>query len=98
MSHDETLVLSPRDIMRSGLCIGCGSCVAQADASAAKMNFDSYGNYKPTAALEWSQRRSASFARTCPFSPAAHSEDDLAADLFPDVEHHDPLIGSFQTA
>ncbi len=37
-----TAVFSPNDIVRSGLCIGCGSCVAQSrlDGSDTKMQFD----------------------------------------------------------
>jgi coenzyme F420-reducing hydrogenase beta subunit/predicted ester cyclase len=90
-------MISPEDIVRSGLCIGCGSCAAQAGA-AAHLKLDRYGNYKPFGPPEWFAGRSASFARTCPFSPAAQDEDELARALFPDAEHHDPLIGRFQTA
>jgi coenzyme F420-reducing hydrogenase beta subunit len=90
-------MLSPDDVVRSGLCIGCGSCTAQA-GPAAHVELDRYGNYKPFGPSEWLGRRSAQLARTCPFSPAAADEDELARALFPDAEHHDPLIGRFQTA
>lgn len=87
--------------MRSGLCIGCGVCVAQADAEPASlqhMDLDLFGHYKPVGTAEWLHQRSAGFARTCPFSPSARNEDELAADLFPNAAHHDPAIGRFQTA
>ncbi len=92
----DVATLSPNDIVRSGLCIGCGSCVAQADT--AELKLDGYGNYKPLGDAEWLAHRSAAFARTCPFSPAAHDEDELAKTLFPDAEHHDRLIGRFLSA
>lgn len=90
--------LSPQDIVRSGLCIGCGSCVAQAGSSAAHMSFDLYGQLKPHGPAEWLGRGSESFARTCPFSPAAQDEDQLAAALFPGPEQRDKALGSFQAA
>jgi coenzyme F420-reducing hydrogenase beta subunit len=89
--------LSPQDVVRSGLCIGCGSCAAQA-GPAAHLRLDRYGNYEPSGPPEWFAGRSASLARTCPSSPAAQDEDELARALFPDAAHQDPLIGSFQTA
>lgn len=83
---------------RAGLCIGCGSCVAQADGAAAHMKLDRYGQYKPAASQQWLSQQSQHFAHTCPFSPAARDETALAATLFPDAQHHDPAIGRFQTA
>lgn len=90
--------LSPRDIVRSGLCIGCGSCAAQAGSDNIEMKFDAYGELKPTGAAEWFRGKSERFTRTCPFSPEALNEDDLASKLFPDAEKHDEAIGRFQTA
>ena len=90
--------LSPQSIIRSGLCIGCGSCVAQADHSGPQMDFDRFGQYKPSASPEWLRTPSARFSRTCPFSPGAKNEDELAAEQFPTAQHHDPLIGRYQTA
>ncbi|HEV7796941.1 MAG TPA: Coenzyme F420 hydrogenase/dehydrogenase, beta subunit C-terminal domain [Pyrinomonadaceae bacterium] len=96
--HTNPRPLSPRDIVRSGLCIGCGSCVAQGDEPGSRMELDCYGQYKPAGSHEWLHRRSSKFARTCPFSPVARNEDDLATDLFPDSRHHHSSLGCFQTA
>lgn len=94
---DES-ALSPDLIVRSGLCIGCGSCVAQANTSSPQMSFDQYGQYKPTAQGDWLRTPSAAFARTCPFSPSARNEDELAADLFTTAPYHDPLVGRYISA
>lgn len=88
---------SPDDVVRSGLCVGCGSCAAQA-GPAAHLELDRYGNYKPVGPADWLGRRSARLARTCPCSPTAADEDELARTLFPDAAHVDPLIGRFQAA
>jgi coenzyme F420-reducing hydrogenase beta subunit len=90
--------LSPHDIVRAGMCIGCGSCVAQADASGPRMAFDRYGQYRPTGAPAWVHRRSVSFACTCPFSPSARNEDELAAALFPEAAHRHAAVGRFRAA
>jgi coenzyme F420-reducing hydrogenase beta subunit len=90
--------LSPHDIVRAGMCIGCGSCVAQADASGPRMDFDRYGQYTPTGSPAWLRRRSVSFARTCPFSPSARNEDELAAELFPETAHRHASVGRFRAA
>jgi coenzyme F420-reducing hydrogenase beta subunit len=97
ISEKDTL-LSPHDIIRSGLCIGCGSCVAQSDSIGPQMKFDRYGQFKPSASPDWLRNPSARFSRTCPFSPVAKNEDELAAEQFPTAQHHDPFIGRFQTA
>jgi len=91
-------LLSPKDIVRSGLCIGCGSCVAQAHSPDPHMGFDAYGQLKPKGDSTWFSRDSESFTRTCPFSPGAWNEDQLAADLYPNPEQRDVALGSFQTA
>src|SRR5215217_2446490 len=91
-------LLSPRDMVRSGMCIGCGSCVAQADAPETRMQFDAYGHLKPHGPPAWLRRHSARFTHTCPFSPAARNEDALAAELFPTAAQSDALVGRFQTA
>jgi coenzyme F420-reducing hydrogenase beta subunit len=62
------------------------------------MNLDRYGQYKPAGSPDWLRRRSSRLARTCPFSPSARNEDELAADLFPDAKLHHSSLGSFQTA
>jgi coenzyme F420-reducing hydrogenase beta subunit len=96
MSSSKTqIAISPQDIVSSGLCIGCGSCVAQ---TRHKMKFDHYGQYKPSGPSAWLRNPSLQFARTCPFSPVAKNEDELAAKNFPTAQYHDPLIGRFQAA
>jgi coenzyme F420-reducing hydrogenase beta subunit len=90
--------LSPRDLIRSGLCIGCGSCAAQAAAAGARMEFDRYGQLRPQLGSDWSRERSAGFARTCPFSPAAVDEDRLVAELFADAPAREPAVGAFLAA
>jgi coenzyme F420-reducing hydrogenase beta subunit len=91
-------LVSPKDIVTSGLCIGCGSCVAQAARAGAQMRLDRYGQFKPVGPSAWLARRSPQFSRTCPFSPAAKNEDELAAADFPVTRHQDGLIGRWQAA
>ena len=91
-------LLSPRDIVRSGLCIGCGSCVVQAGSPDIRMKLDDYGELKPTGNAEWFRSKSESFTHTCPFSPDARNEDQLASGLFPDPACSDAALGRFQTA
>ena len=91
-------LLSPLDIVRSGVCIGCGSCVAQANFPGTQMQFDSYGQLKPRGPSEWFRRPSESFTQTCPFSPAARNEHHLAAEFFPIAEQSDESLGRFQIA
>jgi len=62
------------------------------------MHFDGYGQLKPHGSAAWMRNRTASFARTCPFSPAAANEDELAARRFPHAARHDALIGRFESA
>jgi len=89
--------ISPGAIVGSGLCIGCGSCVARADRPDALITLDAFGKLRPEGPSEWMNRRSEGLARTCPFSPAALNEDELAAELFPDVEPH-PQTGRTRSA
>jgi coenzyme F420-reducing hydrogenase beta subunit len=93
-------VLKPKEVLHSGLCIGCGSCVAQMENPAEKlsMHLDSYGQLKPQGSPEWLNRESESFAQICPFSPVAANEDQLAAALFPGATHDDLSAGRFQSA
>ena len=100
--------IAPAEIVRSGLCIGCGSCVAQAcmgqalpstgDAEAPHMRLDRHGELKPVGATAWLRAGPEAFARTCPFSPASRNETELAAELFPLATHGDPQVGRFQGA
>ena len=84
--------LAPRDIIASGLCIGCGACAGPARP----MEWDSFGQRQPrgpgTAAA------SGAFARTCPFSPHAQNEDAVAATRFPHAPLGDSRIGRFEKA
>jgi coenzyme F420-reducing hydrogenase beta subunit len=91
-------MLSPKDIVDSGLCIGCGSCVAQAGLDAVKMQWDAYGQLKPQGPRRWMEHASKNFTRNCPFSPAAANEDFLAAELFPGPCEKDASLGRFQSA
>jgi coenzyme F420-reducing hydrogenase beta subunit len=81
------LPLSPGDIARSDLCIGCGACTMVAEDSA--MRWDRDGFCKPAGAF--AERRSEAVARRCPMSPAAANEDEIAAALFPAPAH--PRLG-----
>src|SRR3954451_14402868 len=94
--------LSPQDVVRAGLCIGCGSCVAQAHvarpAVPTHMDFDRYGQLKPQAPAAWLAAPSESFTATCPFSPAASDEDELAAELFPSAPLSHAAAGRYLAA
>ncbi|MEO6546843.1 MAG: Coenzyme F420 hydrogenase/dehydrogenase, beta subunit C-terminal domain [Ferruginibacter sp.] len=90
-------LLSPDDIVRSGLCIGCGSCVGRSGQDGIKMQFDIFGQLKPSSSTGWYTQPSESFTRTCPFSPAAKNEDQLSVALFPQGQH-DTATGYFQSA
>ncbi|HZY68926.1 MAG TPA: Coenzyme F420 hydrogenase/dehydrogenase, beta subunit C-terminal domain [Devosia sp.] len=87
------LLLSPRDIGRSGLCIGCGGCASQLPGIS--LELDAYGQFKP--AGEGAAKRSATLTRVCPFSPAAANEDQIGTALFPDAPH-DPQLGRWEAA
>jgi coenzyme F420-reducing hydrogenase beta subunit len=98
MAKSDIRFYSPHDIVRSGLCIGCGSCVGQSKNTDAHMDLDRYGHFKPVASRQWMRTRSEQFSQTCPFSPRARNEDQIAADLFPSAPHQDARIGRFQSA
>ncbi len=89
--------ISPAQVVHSGLCIGCGSCVSQAQSPDALIVLDDYGQLRPSGPPDWFRSRSEVLARTCPFSPTAHNEDRLAAELFPEVEQY-PDIGRMRGA
>ena len=90
--------ISPKAIVHSGLCIGCGSCVAQTNVPGAKMQFDAYGELKPYGPQAWYKRPTENLTNTCPFSPAAKNEDELGAELFPDSSEHSPELGKYLAA
>ena len=93
----ETLpeTLSVAQVGRAGLCIGCGACAAQSPAGGAAMRIDAFGELRPRGDPSWLNAASPTLARTCPFSPAARHEGELAAELFPDAPAHDPHIGRY---
>jgi coenzyme F420-reducing hydrogenase beta subunit len=84
--------LAPTDVVEAGLCIGCGGCGGAGDS----LGWDNYGQLKPQGA--WARVPSVAFARTCPFSPDARNEDEIASERLPGAPHRDPLIGSFEAA
>lgn len=89
--------LSPHEVVRSGLCIGCGGCAAQAGAEA-QMRFDVYGQRKPDGPKTWLRTPQPALARTCPFSPWAANEDEIALERFPSAPVQDGRIGRFEAA
>jgi len=90
-------MLSPNDIVRSGLCIGCGSCAVQSNDAGATMKLDKYGELKPGGS-DWHQQKSKNVNYTCPFSPGAMNENEIAAIRFPESKRRDQFIGSFESA
>ena len=84
-------LVSPGEIVRSGLCVGCGSC-------ASAMRWDRDGFLKPDRASTLAEAPSERFSDQCPFSPAAANEDEIAAERFPAAHAADPRIGRFEAA
>jgi coenzyme F420-reducing hydrogenase beta subunit len=87
--------LSPKDIVQSGMCIGCGSCAAQ---NGGAMQWDEEGFWKPDKKVAWYGQKSEAFTRTCPFSPGAKNEDYLANTLYPAAPQRSSGLGRFETA
>lgn len=85
--------LTPRRMATSGLCIGCGACMAQSGEAAEAMRLDRYGQLKP---VVW--QRPSGFAELCPFSPEARNEDEIALERFGSARYYDPRIGRFEAA
>ena len=79
--------LTPADMGRAGLCVGCGAC-------AERMRWDRNGFLKPDAGTP----TPTSFAKQCPFSPFAPNEDDIAAERFSDDPQSDRDLGRFEAA
>ena len=88
-------LVSPKDVVRSGLCIGCGSCASTAGAA---MEWDGDGFLKPKGPAEWFDQPSDQFSAQCPFSPAAANEDAIAAERFPAAPVADSRLGRFDAA
>jgi coenzyme F420-reducing hydrogenase beta subunit len=89
---------SPDDIVRSGLCIGCGACVGADRTGRSAMVMDADGHLKPTGPPAWRKARSPEFSALCPFSPAAADEDDIALARYPAAPMDDPRVGRFVSA
>jgi coenzyme F420-reducing hydrogenase beta subunit len=89
-------LVSPADIVRSGLCIGCGSC-ASANAGT-MMRWDKDQFLKPDGPRDWLEAPSETFNRQCPFSSAAINEDEIAAERFAEAPNADTRIGRFEAA
>jgi coenzyme F420-reducing hydrogenase beta subunit len=85
---------TPREIVASGLCIGCGGCATLEPS--AQMLWDRDGHLKPAAPKPWPVPET--FAQICPFSPIAANEDVIAAERFPEAPHGDALIGRYAGA
>jgi coenzyme F420-reducing hydrogenase beta subunit len=62
------------------------------------MRWDRNGFLKPGGTREWLERRSGSFSKICPFSPAAENEDSIALRHFGDSSSADPSLGRFEAA
>jgi coenzyme F420-reducing hydrogenase beta subunit len=88
--------VSPKEIVSSGLCIGCGVCTAL-DPTAPAMRWDKYGQLEPDLSGV-PEAADPQFALVCPFSPDAPEEDGLAASLFPEAPERHGLIGRFEAA
>ena len=88
----------PGDMVRAGLCIGCGACVAQSAVAGARMRMDEDGLLHPDGPDGWDIGTAERFARICPFSPEAVDEDRIAAECFPQADKHDLATGRYMAA
>lgn len=98
MSLADPPAISRREVARSGLCIGCGGCLAIAAPDGAAMAWDKQGFRKPAGPEPWLAAPDARLARTCPFSPTVANEDMIAEARFPQAAVADARIGRFQSA
>ena len=80
-------LVSSREIVGAGLCVGCGAC-------GARMRWDRQGFLKP----DVDTVPMSDFAEVCPFSPAAANEDVIAAERFPGPIGADRRIGRYLAA
>lgn len=90
--------VSPRDMVRAGLCTGCGACVAASGEGRASLEWAGDGQLKPAGPPEWMERRTPAFSHICPFSPLSRNETQIARDRFGDAPEEDPFIGRYREA
>jgi coenzyme F420-reducing hydrogenase beta subunit len=62
------------------------------------MDLDRFGQMQPEGPPSWYRRRSEVLARTCPFSPSAANEDEIAAEVFPDAPRTHWAVGRFRSS
>ncbi|QSY93103.1 Coenzyme F420 hydrogenase/dehydrogenase, beta subunit C-terminal domain [Rhizobium bangladeshense] len=62
------------------------------------MELDRYGQMKPKGPRTWLRGRDEDLARTCPFSPVARDEEQLAAEYFAGAKNQDLLVGRYEAA
>ena len=89
-------LVSPAAMIRSGMCVGCGSCAS--GKPSASMRWDKHGFLKPDGPSEWLERPSPSLSLQCPFSPESANEDEIAWERFSTAPNLDGRIGPFEAA
>src|SRR3982750_4597878 len=83
----DTWMRPSADLVRPGLCVGCGSC-------ASAMRWNKNGFPEPA-----EQPLSVDdVAQICPFSSTAPNEAVIAAERFPSAPTIHPAIGRFEAA
>lgn len=97
MTAPVSPLVSPRDMVSSGLCIGCGVCAA-AKGDGMGLGWDQDGQLKPVGPAPWYEGRTETFSRTCPFSPLAANESEIAQARFPRARWEDRWVGRFEAA
>jgi coenzyme F420-reducing hydrogenase beta subunit len=62
------------------------------------MDWDGEGQLRPAGPAPWMHARTERFARLCPFSPAAATEDEIGTERFGAAGAADPWIGRYRAA